>query len=210
MTVPIGTWFQTTVSFYPPSSGVAQNVFHWKLAGTSAPAEALVLTALSTALTAFYAHFEPFWLTEMASPLVSVDVIDWNVIDQQWQIQYHFGDFNLTTIAGTLSDDPLPAGASLLIGLVPIYRNHSGKKYLAGFSEANNDVFGTPSNGLITAATASCAELIAHDWTVETGLSTISYTILDRTLGEFNYMPIAGIIRNNWSYQRRRKSGVGA
>lgn len=210
MTVPIGTWLQTTVSFYPETSGVAQNVFHWKVSGSAPPAEGLVLTALSTALTAFYAEFEAFWADTMVSPLVTVDVIDWNAIEGAWRIQYHLGDFNLTTIAGTLVDDPLPAGVSLLVSFVPIYRNHTGKKYIAGFTEYDNDTQGTPGTGLIAAAALAAAQLIAHDWTIESGLSTLAYTILDRTLGEFNYMPIAGIIRNNWSYQRRRKEGVGA
>lgn len=210
MTVPIGSWIQATASFYPVSSGVHQNTFHFLLEGTAPPADALVLLAVKAALTAFYSPFETQWQPAMVNPLVMVDIIDWNAIEAAWRIQYHLGDLVLDDLLGTAAEHALPAGTSLLLNFIPIYRNHTGKKYVGGFTETQNDADGTPSTVLMAYGIDAIDALLAVDFVVETGVSTLHNVILDRTLGEFHYEPIAGVIRNNWSYQRRRKSGVGA
>jgi len=204
MSVADGTIVQAKISYTLPASSICQNIYHFRVDAASPAAEAFVINGVDLALTDFWNNVEAYIDTEINSPEVNVDSMQFNAVTGRWETLYHIGDFFASDIIGVGATDSLAPAVAGMVQMVPIYRKHSGYKYIGGFQEQGSDPDGTPSSLVIAALLAMATDMKDNTYVVEAGVSTLQYVILDRS-GPYHYEPVVGVIRNSWSYQRRRK-----
>jgi hypothetical protein len=209
MSMPVDSHFQLTwVSGMPYSSQII-NTWHFRVGGTAPVSETLLVAEMEAHFSSIYSNIEAACSDTMVEPIVSCDRIEWNDIDQRWQIQYHLGDWGDAAFGPVSAGDPLPAGVAAVLDFIPLYRNHQGRKYFAGFTELSNTDEGLLDNGLVVSLLNLAADVLGVQFALETGVSYAEYVILDRK-HEFEYVPISAFARGQWGYQRRRKSGYGS
>jgi hypothetical protein len=153
------------------------------------------------------------WVDEMFANLVSVvsvdldgsqvQVYEYDSTDDDWD------EVGATqwTWAPTADDDQLPRGVAALINAKSINPDASGRKYIGGLGETNNE------DGLWSAALITILEAFATDWITSfvggsSGASwaPVIWSVVQKTPWLMAGTALLGTVP---SYQRRRKRGVG-
>jgi hypothetical protein len=208
MAIQDGSILQMAFSYVGPYTSLIQNVFHFRV-DTSAPtAESLCMVAGLNAIDDLYSEIDQFLDDGCSGFFMRLDELEWNAVAGRWDVFRNLGEAGVTSVSPAETGEPLPPGVSALLQAVPIYRKHSGFKYLGGFTETYNNAQGKVHASLVSGVLAFGIELYTHAWTVESGVATMQYVILDRS-GPYHYEPYAVIAKSAWSYQRRRKQLVG-
>lgn len=202
MSVTEGTILRMVVTLLWQDGNIMQNVFNAVVTGVGAPwdADDIVQDAVSWA-EELYAN-----LTAKVSDQVDgsqVQVYEYDSIDDDWD-EVGAAAF---TWDPTQADEEFPRGIAALINLKSTDPDTSGKKYIGGITESDNDS-GVISGPLITALAAFAIDWYTSfvgtdsgaDWAP--GIWSVKDTLFRLALPSV-------IIPAIYSYQRRRKRGVG-
>lgn len=206
MTVVDGAVLRVSVRFHSDTYGDIMNVWHFRadFPDLDQPDEN-VMDAITAVMTASYQNIDQL-MGSVIDPLdVKVDVVQH--LAGKWTVVQNVGlsgwDAGLVTNEGA---DLLPPGSAILGKLRTGLGKHWGRKYFGGFTETSNEV------GLVTAA-AQTAVLALLDGLldpvvvfVNDVLHTVVLDQLNGTVRDF----VESAVNNVWSYQRRRRTGVGS
>lgn len=182
------------------------NVFFFRTSFASAQTEADIMTAVDTYLQSCFDHFDGNMRTTTAPFDLKVDVVQW--AGGKWVVVQNvgFGPWGSGLTAGSGSD-ALPPGSAALGKLYTNLGKHTGKKFFGGFTEASCDVGGNVEAALHTAILDGLTELLSP-YVISAG-NTLITVVLDYVGGTIRDA-LAAAVNGTWSYQRRRRPGVGS
>lgn len=202
MSVTDGTVLKVVITNLWTDGNVIQNVFNAVVTGGGAPWDSadIVEDAISWAEDLF------FNITSATSDEIDgsqVQVYEYDSVDDDWD-EVGSGAF---TWNPTGSSEQVPRGVAALINLKTTDPDVSGKKYIAGGTEANLE------DGLWSAAYLATLLSLAVDWyagftgtdsgaTWSPGVWSVVGTVFKLALAQV-------VIPTIPAYQRRRKRGVG-
>lgn len=208
MSVQDNAVLQITSSYHTLRSSVIQNVWHMRVEATAPASESLVEIACETFLENVFNNIEVHLTADIPALDFAVDEMQWNALAGRWDILRRIAEDTVSGFVPSGATDAMPAGVAALIEFLPVYRRNRGYKYLSGFCEGDNQLQGQ-INATLTTALANLSLDVMGEYTIETGVSSMFYVILNRSLGVMND-PNAAVIKGDWAYQRRRKYLVGA
>jgi len=200
--VTIGTVVKAVSTMDMPGAVLAQNVWFWKMTGTSTRDDSLVLAAVVTAVEAFFTEL----ITQISEECSLDDVIvhewDYNV-EEGWHTGRFVGIADLdVTFTGTA--DMLPHADAGTITAFTLDVNRRSRKSVAGFTEATQ----TQSYWIASVLTALAAAGV--EWLTDQVVSGADY--LAPGLAGNNgiwYALITGLASAIVGSQRQRKPGIG-
>lgn len=202
MSIIVGDILRVVAVMIWDDGGIAQNVFNAVISGTGGPYdEQDIVDDAEAWLDDMYANLTSKCPTELDGSEVRVYIYDG--IDDDWdEVGSNVWGWNPSA-----TDSQLPRGVAGLINAKTLDPDVSGKKYLAGFTELQNE------EGLWAAATLASMVLFGVDWTTAFvgAVSTADWVPGVWSVVNTNLHPFSGteIIPTIPAYQRRRKPGVG-
>lgn len=203
MTIAVGDILRVVAVMVWTDGEVMQNVYNAVITGAGGPFDEddIVDDALA-------------WVDAMMT-IVEADVSDvlsgsevrvyvYDSGDQDWD---EIGSASWTWAGTADVDDELPRAVSALVNAKTTDPDINGKKYIGGYTEGGTEL------GLIKTASVARLVLFSAEWGAAFvgSVSGGSWTpgIWSPTLLNIFVMSGTFIISNIWSYQRRRKRGVG-
>lgn len=205
MTVAHGKVLRVSARFRDALSGDVVNVFYVLTNFATPQAEADVMTALDTNLTASYGNFDQHMISTTEPVDLKVDVVEFQA--GKWVVTQNVG---LTSWGAGLTtaetNDALPPGSAVLLKLRTGLGKHWGRKFFGAFTELNN-VVGYVSSALQTAVLAFGTGMLSPI-TISAG-NTMKYVVPDTVYGLARYVTEVAV-NSIWSYQRRRRTAVGS
>jgi len=196
-----GEIMRATVRYSAPGASIAQNVFHWRLAGSGTDdtvASDKVLDWLENA-------WGPTW-GALANNQAELDSVETSIVNDDGTLNRAVA-FDIIGIAGLLMESVSPAGVAAYIALKTIVPRVGGSKYIPFLSEfVTADGLMTPQ-GLI-----DMAQLLLFyfdDLSLATGDSLETGVVSSKTIQFEPFLATADLDAIP-AYQRRRKQGVGS
>jgi hypothetical protein len=183
---------------------IEQNKFTWRWTGTSHP-EAGVVSALISWTEDFYELMAPCMPSSIDSVNVNVDRVEWNAVDEVWEVVQNVG-FGVGSLTLTGTDDTLPLQCCpCLVGNTERPRS-KGRKFLPLWNEITQNA-SVIAAGFLDELAAALAEYLATH-IVETG-KALTPGVASTVTGTF--LPfISGLVNAFVFTQRRRNLGYGA
>lgn len=206
MTIVDGDILQASARFTDPKGNDHVNVYHFEAVLTDSQTDQTVFDEIDAFLTSVYTEFDSYLMATAEPRDLKVDVIDW--VDNKWTTvrSVGFGSWG-AGINTSSSGDQLPPGVAALVKFGTGFGRHIGRKFIGMMPENLNQTNGTLSATLIGAmATGFGNLLVGHEIS---SLNYLNYRVLDRLEGTV-YDALELIINGIWSYQRRRREGVGS
>jgi hypothetical protein len=187
-------------------SNIVENVFHFVVTGTGAASNEQVTTAVQTAMSDWWSYFEEF-INDQYDPLtLKADLVSW--VGDTWKVveNIFLGPFT-DPPTFTDSSDPLPPGVAGLGRFITTLAKHTGRKFIAGFCEDSQGATGKLAPAIAALIISALVDMITGTAIGATGL-TIKAAVPDTTDGTVR-QPYTASSTGTWSYQRRRRTGVG-
>lgn len=197
MTVSVGDIIRVTARFEIYEEDI-QNVYHLKATGTGTQTDALHDEAVVDWLELCYNEFNG----DISDEVDRVDIVIQNLTEgtparfKQWD----------TYPTPTDTNTPLPLQCSGLVAFPSDTVKSIGRKFIGGWTEADNDDPGVPTSGVTVS-------LAAYAYEVLTGFVTSG---LEMYPGNWNNntshfaLWLFATVAQFWATQRRRRAGVGS
>ena len=176
-------------------SGDVQNVYHCKIAGTTAPSNGVLLVNCATIMDDAYDYFDG-----SVSDDISFDSIAaYNVTADE-----PVGETTWSTLtSGGSSGNKLPPQVTPLVLFTTAVLNSLGKKYLPVMTAAGLDPDGSITSAILAAMSQYATELLSG---IDAGLWTADFGNYRKATDTF--IPwVAAIARDLYATQRRRYTG---
>lgn len=205
MTVVDGDVLRVVVEIDAPDSVLMNNVYHFQLSDPSAdnPNDAQVLSAVSNKMAQLYNTWDDEMSSEYNISTADVDRVEWNDVDDYWEIVEHIGSF-LLDIDGLGISDASPHGCAANLTFDTDDPKRRGRKFLPGISEdgVDDSTFISAVQTVLAAVVTALLtnQLVLGDAELVAGIPSNLGTWLPFVTGAANTIS---------AYQRRRKPGVG-
>lgn len=205
MTVPTGAKLRATARFNRGGYGDVMNVFYFLTDFTAPQAEEDVFDGVDALLSSVFIEFDQYLVNLMDPVDLKVDVVSFNA--GRWEVTANvgFGAWG-STITTAEVNEQLPPGAAALVKLRTSLGKHWGRKFVGFFTELMN-LDGYLSSTLVSALVTGFAKLIGP-YTITTGV-LLQPVVLDTITGVTRAITEVAV-NGQWSYQRRRRPGVGS
>jgi hypothetical protein len=200
-------YVQAVVKFVRAGSSQAQNVFHWRYDGGGTSDEN-VADAVVRSLQRTYDYLDSRLSANLDHLETVISIIDF--VGTAWttlrQISPENEVFSWIPAAG---GDMLAPGVAGSLWMPTIQANHTGRKYIPGIVEADQNADGEAVAALVTALSDAGGEYTIAEEVGGVGSGDfIMPKILLRNYALHN-VPLASYAGPRFSYQRRRKADRG-
>lgn len=205
MTVPTGAVMRASIRFQASQGEDIMNVFFLQTTFAAPQAELDVFNSVRTYFEASYGNLDNY-MSNTGQPLdIKLDVVSFQA--GKWVVTANvgFGTFGTGLILAEVAD-PLPVATAALLKLRTSLGKHYGRKFFGLFTELTN-VSGFLSSALQLAVLAFGTGLLTPG-TISAG-NTYSVVVPDTLTGVVRALTEVAV-NSVWSYQRRRRTGVGS
>lgn len=205
MSVPNGALLRASARFSTAGFGDLVNVFTFQCVFTANQTDSDVFDAVDAHLSDIYNQFDLHMATQVEPLDLKVDIIEFQAGEFVVTYNVGFGSWGATLNTAETAD-ALPSGVAVLGKLRTGLGKHWGRKWLGVFTELNNNV-GYVTSTLQTAVASGLVKLVtAYIFNTDQGIRGV---VLDQQSGlARQIMEVA--VNSVWSYQRRRRTGVGS
>jgi hypothetical protein len=189
------------------TTSALENVWHFILSGTGNATAGNIVDSVGAFADAIYGYLDTALEASVAFDQGPVTLLTW-VVDK-WLNVGDAGDIGvINNFTPAETGDPLPDATSLLLRFLSDTARRTGAKYFGGFTEAANGTAGRAAGAIVSMGLDVLNEVLDFELAIPDSDLTLEPVILSPTENIWHY-PTAGIVRAEWAYQRRRKSGIG-
>jgi len=202
-----GDVLKLVVKFSHPYYSQIQNVFHMAAVGTDTVDDQQVAATVQDFLGAFYQAVDLYMSSAVSLISWGIDRIVW--VGDHWETIEAILD-GIDTITGftpAASGEVLPPAVAGLVLLRPDSLKHSGRKFIAPFTEAYNDA-DAEAVAPLTSAMANAGAAFFDLYPVDGEDLTLNPVIVSPTQNIYRYVDSV-VAKAAWAYQRRRKRYLG-
>ena len=209
-TIAQGTVLKAVVELALIDNVIAQNIFHFIVAGFDSVEEEAVLDELRDWANAMYAEIEDYVSSAVSLDTILVHSVLWNEEEEQWLTDEYIGFRELTDAFADATDMMPHQVAATVTGITGDVRRQ-GRKFLAGLTEAAGGA-GDLAAGPLADVGAWAVDYIA-DITIF-GANYLNPGVAGGKskagIGDGEFHPFTGVTFSSiFGSQRRRKQGVG-
>jgi len=207
MTIVASDIVRVTTKFTSPYSSQLQNVWHFIPTGAPSLSDALTVDAIEAWIDGWTTFLLPHLHEAVTFLEATIQVLSW--VGTQWQVSYNAE--SATDVANFIpeaADAPLPASNSLMVQLITPQPNRRGRKFMWGFTEAANDVDGTPTSTVQAAVLNAIFHAVDLEVPFDSGGMAFNPIVLDPNQNDWEFIT-GEVIQNRWYVQRRRRAWIG-
>jgi len=185
-----------------PSGTIVQNVYHLEAHFAAPYGDAAILTAIEAWLEDVYGDVAGSMKSTITTNLCAVDKVAWD--GAKWAVTANVG-FVLPTIAYAETGETLPQMDAAFAQFLTDRPKSSGKKFLAGYGEAQQD------GGILIGAALTDLGLYAQEVLNGIFLQPLNdlVTGVPRSSADVFLPFLLGVVTDLMMTQRRRRQGVG-
>lgn len=202
MTIAIGTTLKAVSTMTLPGGNIAQNVWYWKLAGTTPVSEATVLAAIATRISLCFAQVQAYIRSTVTLDTVAVHTWVWDGVSA-WETGLYVGEAALSdSFAGAAN--MLPHAAAGVISASTSDVNRTSRKSIAGLDESTQD-----QSEFISAVVTALVNF-GSQWLADIVLGGSEFLDPGLPGGDGVFYPLlVAAVGDIVGSQRRRKPGIG-
>jgi hypothetical protein len=185
-----------------PGGNIAQNVWYWKLAGTTPVSEATALAAIATRISLCFAQVQSYIRSTVTLDTVAVHEWVWNGTDA-WETGLYIGEAALSdAFAGAAN--MLPHAVAGIISASTSDVNRTSRKSVAGLDESTQD-----QSDIISAVVTALVNF-GTQWLTDITLGGSEFLDPGLPGGDGVFYPLlVAAVGDILGSQRRRKPGIG-
>lgn len=206
MTVQAGDIIQVVAVLQNEDNNIVQNRFHFRCTGSGTPTDGAFNLAMHGLMTTLYQYFDEEVSNQYDALNLKIDKIFFTGGTWETVANIYNGVWLSPPVFSNVGS-PLPPGVAGLVRGVTGLAKHTGKKFIAGLVENTSG-----ATAKLETAVANKLIQMMTDWGTENVLAGLDLSVwgvvLDTTNGTVRD-PIAFSSTGVWSYQRRRRTGVG-
>jgi hypothetical protein len=181
-----------------------QNVYHLLTQFASEQDAEDVGNAVGGWLNTAWDHIYNSVHSDVTPETFLVQVVEW--VTDHWEVIENVGEFAwVLSNAFAGATDPLPDGVAALLKFPTAYPRHIGRKFVYGLVEGANQA-GEVLAGTLANLASMATDLLAD--AIIDGSNSLKPGLISIATGNF-YPFVSAVADAAWSYQRRRKAGVG-
>lgn len=206
MTVSNGDILRASARFQDAQGNDVVNVYNFRCDFAADQTDQDVFDEVDAYLTSVYTEYDAIIDADFDPYDLKVDVVTF--AGGEWVVTQNvgFGAWG-TGITSTAIGDALPPGAAVLVKLGTGLGKHTGRKFLGGFVDVILDTNGDVDPATVTGISTGFAKLLVAS--VISAGNEIATVILDQKLGTVRDV-VEAVVGSLFSYQRRRRPGVGS
>lgn len=204
MTVPTGAILRASLRIQDPYGNDHVNVWYLQTSFAAPQTEQAVFDGVDAFMTASYGNIDNFMATGSVVLDMKLDVVAFQA--GKWVVTQNvgFGQWGVALNPAETGEE-LPAGVAVLLKLRTALGKHYGRKFFGLMTELTNNT-GLVSSALQTAVLALGSGILIP-YTISAG-NTVSVVVPDTASGIVRALTEVAV-NAVWSYQRRRRQGVG-